>query len=112
MMLPMRKHFAADPKDHLVGVPPRAALTPLLSTIALPCLSGCAFTRGAPAFSLFGAFFPGWMFCAALGLLAAVGARALFVVSGLSAALPYQLFVCASLGLLLGLLVWLLWFGL
>jgi hypothetical protein len=60
---------------------------------------------------LFGAFFPGWMFCATLGILAAIGARALFVASGLAYVLPFQLFVCTSIGVCFALLAGLLWFG-
>jgi hypothetical protein len=84
----------------------KALLTPLISLT----LSGCA-QRGAPSFTLFGAFFPAWMFCALLGIFAAIGARMTFVVSGLSSILPFQLFVCASLGVCFALLAWLLWFG-
>lgn len=73
-------------------------------------LNGCA-VRGAPSFVLFGAFFPAWMFCAALGILAAVGARVVFVVSGLAYVLPLQLFVCASIGVCAALLAGLVWFG-
>ncbi len=87
---------------------------PLVRFLARPAapaavlmLSGC----GAPSFTLFGAFFPGWMFCAAIGILAAIGARAVFVGTGWSAILPFQLFVCASIGMIFGLLAWLLWFG-
>lgn len=74
------------------GGPPCAlALTAL-------ALSGCE-VRGAPSFTLFGAYFPAWMFCAALGILAAIVARAVFVATGLAYVLPFQLFVCASIGL-------------
>ncbi len=73
-------------------------------------VGGCA-VRGAPSFSLFGAFFPAWMFCALLGIFAAIGVRAGFVVSGLAEILPLQLFVCTSLGLCFALLAWLFWFG-
>lgn len=72
-------------------------------------LSGCA-VRGAPSFVLFGAFFPAWMFCAALGILAGIGARAVFVATGLAHVLPLQLFVCASIGVCAGLLAGLFWF--
>ncbi len=82
-----------------------------IAPMAMLSLSGCGLVRGAPSFPLFGAFFPGWMFCALLGIFAAIGARALFVATGWAEILPYQLFVCASLGLMFGLLVWLLWFG-
>ncbi len=72
-------------------------------------LSGCA-VRGAPSFVLFGAFFPAWMFCAALGILAGIVARAVFVATGLAHVLPLQLFVCASIGVCAGLLAGLFWF--
>ena len=90
----------------------RRARLPVPSTITLLFLSGCGFVRGAPSFPLFGAFFPGWMFCAALGILAGISARALFVFTGWSDVLPFQLFVCTSIGLMFGLLLWWLWFGL
>jgi hypothetical protein len=79
---------------------------PMLSLI----LSGCS-RSGAPSLVLFGAFFPDWMFCALLGIVVAVVARAVFVATGLSSVLPYQLFVCVSIGLIFALLAWLLWFG-
>jgi hypothetical protein len=85
------------------------AITSTLATALL--LSGCDVGRGAPSFTLFGAFFPGWMFCAAFGILAAIGARIVLVSTGWSAVLPFQLFVCTSIGMIFGLLVWLLWFG-
>ena len=67
--------------------------------------------RGAPSYSLFGAFFPAWLLCAAIGIIGAIGARAAMVSSGLAKVLPYQLFVCASIGLIVALLVWLIWLG-
>jgi hypothetical protein len=67
--------------------------------------------RGAPSFSLFGAFFPAWMFCATIGIFGAIAARAVMISSGLAKVLPFQLFVCASIGLIVGLIVWLIWFG-
>lgn len=77
---------------------------------ALATLSGCT-AHGAPSLILFGAYFPGWIFCAVLGILAAILARLAMVTSGLSAVLPLQLFVCAALGLLVAIAAWLLWFG-
>lgn len=73
-------------------------------------LSGCA-NQGAPSFALVGAYFPAWMICALIGIVAAIGARVGFVVSGLATVLPFQLFVCTSIGVCIALLVWLLWFG-
>ncbi len=82
----------------------------LRASMAALSVGGCA-VRGAPSFSLFGAFFPAWMFCALLGIFAAIGARAGFVISGLAEVLPLQLFVCTSIGLCIALLAWLFWFG-
>jgi len=65
----------------------------------------------APSFDLFGAFFPAWLLCGTVGIAGAVAARAIFVSSGLSNTLPYQLAVCAAIGLIMALLVWLIGFG-
>jgi hypothetical protein len=83
-----------------------AILTLLLSTT----LSGCE-ERGAPSFVIAGSYFPGWMFCALIGIVSAISVRIGFVASGLSSILPFQLFVCTAIGLCCGLLAWLLWFG-
>jgi len=82
----------------------RAALLP-----AALALSGCA-VQGAPSYTLFGAYFPAWMFCAAIGLVAAIAARAFFEASGLAYVLPFQLFLCASIGVSAGLAAGFLWF--
>lgn len=74
------------------------------------CLGGCS-VGGAPSFELFGAFFPGWMFCALIGIFGAVGARAAFVGTGFSNVVPHQLLVCTAMGVIAATLAWLLWFG-
>jgi YtcA family len=73
-------------------------------------LGGCA-RHGAPSFVLFGAFFPAWMLCALIGVFGAIAARGIFVAAGLNSVLPFQLFVCSSLGLVVAALAWLIWFG-
>jgi YtcA family len=73
-------------------------------------LGGCSM-GSAPSFDLFGAFFPAWLLCGTVGIAGAVAARAIFVSSGLSNTLPYQLAVCAAIGLIMALLVWLIGFG-
>lgn len=84
----------------------------LVASRAAPALgSGGSIAQGAPSFTLFGAFFPAWMFCALIGIIGAIAARAAMISSGLAKVLPFQLFVCASIGLIIGLLVWLIWFG-
>lgn len=62
---------------------------------------------GAPSFEFFGAFFPAWMLCGALGIAGAIGARALFVKAGLTDTLPQQLLVCSAIGSVVAMLVWL-----
>jgi hypothetical protein len=88
-----------------------ASLIALAFDAAPALASDGSLLRGAPSFSLFGAFFPGWMFCGLIGIIGAIVARAVMVSSGLAKILPFQLFVCASIGLIMGLLVWLVWFG-
>jgi hypothetical protein len=77
--------------------------------LAALALGGCS--MGAPSFALFGAFFPAWLLCGTLGIIGAGTARAVFVASGVSQILPYQLFVCAAVGLIVALFVWLIGFG-
>jgi hypothetical protein len=73
-------------------------------------LGGCS-SHGAPNLVLFGAFFPAWMLCGLIGIFAAIAARAIFVATGLADILPFQLFVCASVGVCFALFVWSLGFG-
>jgi len=81
------------------------------SAVLLVCpLIGCA-RSAAPSFEIAGAYFPAWMFCALFGIIVAAGARAVFVARGLSSVLPYQLFVCSSIGLIFALSLWLIQFG-
>ena len=81
-----------------------------IALIASLGLGGCV-SGGAPTYAIVGAFFPGWMFCAVLGIVGAITARGLFVVTGLNRALPFQLFVCSSLGVIIAVLAWIYWFG-
>jgi hypothetical protein len=90
-------------------------LYPLIKSIVLgpilaSALSGCT-VRGAPSFVIAGSYFPGWMFCALIGIVLAIAVRIGFVASGLASVLPFQLFVCSAIGLCASLLAWLFWFG-
>jgi YtcA family len=81
------------------------------SALLLACpLIGCSRSE-APSFEIVGAYFPAWMLCALFGIIAAAGARAAFVAGGLSNVLPYQLFVCTSIGLIFAFSLWLIQFG-
>ena len=100
--------------EHDVRFGPDAKMSgrPILTLICVisVALAGCA-SRGAPTYPIVGAFFPGWMFCAVIGIAAALGARGLFVATGLNRVLPFQLFVCSSMGVIIGALAWSLGFG-
>jgi hypothetical protein len=87
--------------------PRRAALALFITSATL---GGCA-RHGAPSFVLFGAYFPAWMLCAVIGIFGAIAARSIFIAVGLNSVLPFQLFVCSSLGLMVAALTWLTWFG-
>jgi hypothetical protein len=81
----------------------------LLAPVCATALSGCAL-RGAPSYEIFGAFFPAWMVFALIGIGAAIAARVVFVRTGVAEVVPQQLLVCASIGVIVGLLTWLLWY--
>jgi hypothetical protein len=89
--------------------PPFTRPAQVVLGLAVLALGGCS--AGAPSFTLFGAFFPAWLLCGTLGLIGAGLARAAFVAGGLSEVLPYQLFVCTAVGLIVALLIWLIGFG-
>jgi YtcA family len=82
---------------------------PILLSLILLCLSGCS-SAGAPSFEAFGAFFPAWMMCGAVGILGAVVTRVV-LVSTPFAVVPYRLLVCTAVGLIAAILVWLPLFG-
>lgn len=81
------------------------------ATGLFPCLAlaGCA-TPSAPSLSLFGAYFPVWIACGAIGMLAAGVARILMVATELADAVPAQLLVCSAVGTIAACLLW-LWLG-
>ncbi len=81
-----------------------AAVTALLGV-----LGGCV--RAAPSLGIVGAYFPAWLLCAVIGLLAAIVCRAVMIALKKADALPFQLFVCTSIGLVIAFMTWLFWFG-
>jgi hypothetical protein len=82
---------------------------PILLGCLLLLLSGCS-EAGAPSFEAFGAFFPAWMMCGAVGILGAVVTRVVLVSTPL-AVVPYRLLVCTAVGLIAAILFWLPLFG-
>jgi hypothetical protein len=79
-----------------------------LPAVASLCLSlqGCA-PHGAPSYEVFGAYFPLWLLSALLGLVGALVAHRISVLTGWAQIVPFQLFVCAAIGLMVAVVIWL-----
>lgn len=58
-----------------------------------------------------GAYFPAWLICAILGAIIALVLRLVLLKTKFADLLPYPLFLGLSVGLLLAMLIWLIWFG-
>lgn len=98
----------------LLGLGDRRLLAPWLrpagGCAVAGLLGGCA-PAGAPAIPFFGAYFPSWLLCALLGILATVVVRLVFIRTGIDDALPARLpvYVCIAAGL--GFLISMIGFG-
>jgi len=77
------------------------------TAIALP-MAGCSH---APTLNLLGSYFPAWMLCAVVGIVASVIVRQILVVSGISEYVVAPLLTYAALALFVTFLIWLLWFS-
>jgi hypothetical protein len=75
--------------------------------VALP-VAACDY---APTRDLFGSYFPAWMLCAALGIVAAVIIRQVLAVTGISDYVIAPLLTYVAVAVSATLLAWLLWFG-
>ena len=71
-------------------------------------VSGCS---SSPTLNLLGSYFPAWMLCAALGIVAAIIIRQALAVTGISDYVVAPLLTYAGLAVSATLLAWLLWFG-
>jgi len=58
----------------------------------------------APSFELFGAYFPAWMLCALIGIVAAASTRVILTATPFNHVVPFQFAVCTAVGVILGLL--------
>ncbi|WP_198651471.1 hypothetical protein [Dyella sp. C11] len=81
----------------------------------LPCatasmLGGCT-SGSAPALVLFGAYFPSWLLFAILAIVIAIVARIAFGMVGWAPSLPFPLFTCLAIGVLVAGAVDLVWLG-
>lgn len=78
---------------------------PAIAALSLP-LQGCAL-RGAPSYEIFGAYFPLWILSAVIGLVGALIVHRVFLATGWTQIVPFQLFVCVAAGLTVAVLFWL-----
>ena len=65
----------------------------------------------APTMDLFGSYFPAWMLCAAVGIVAAVIIRQILAMAGINEYVVAPLLTYAALAVSATLLAWLVWFG-
>jgi uncharacterized membrane protein YeaQ/YmgE (transglycosylase-associated protein family) len=63
-----------------------------------------------PQINIIGSFFPSWMLCALIGIVAALLGRWLFVRMGLDSYVGPPALVYASLGILVTLVLWVAFF--
>ena len=75
--------------------------------IALP-VAACSYS---PTMDLLGSYFPAWMLCAAVGIVAAVIIRQILAVAGINGYVVAPLLTYVALAVSATLLTWLLWFG-
>jgi hypothetical protein len=69
-------------------------------------MTGCA---SAPTITLAGAYFPAWLLCAIFAVLVASATHIFMSVTKLSNRIPFELAVCASLGVIAALALWRFW---
>jgi hypothetical protein len=74
---------------------------------AVPALVGCS---RDPSLEISGSFFPAWMLCIFVGLIATLVAKRLFLATKIDAHLTPQLIVYGALMLSFTLLAWLLFY--
>ena len=71
-------------------------------------LAGCSH---APEYSIFGSFFPVWIFCSAGGLVLATGARALIARSAIAEHLASPILFYLGMATFLACMLWLLFYS-
>jgi hypothetical protein len=86
------------------------SLRPLagLSLVAPLVLVGCSH---APEYSIFGSFFPVWIFCSVGGLVLATGARALIARTAIAEHLAAPVLSYLSAAIFFSCMLWLLFYS-
>jgi hypothetical protein len=63
-----------------------------------------------PTINIIGSFFPSWMLCALIGIVAALLGRRLFIRTGLDPYVGPPVLIYSSLGILVTLVLWVAFF--
>jgi hypothetical protein len=79
-----------------------------LSLVVPVMLAGCSH---APEYSIFGSFFPVWIFCSAGGLVLATGARALIARTAIAEHLAAPVLLYLSTAVFLACMLWLMFYS-
>ena len=88
----------------------RRCCAPLASGRVAIALPAAACSR-SPTMDLLGSYFPAWMLCAVIGIVASVIIRQILAVAGINDYVVAPLLTYAALAVSATLLAWLLWFG-
>ncbi|HUA99029.1 MAG TPA: YtcA family lipoprotein [Terracidiphilus sp.] len=80
----------------------------LLFLAAPLLLAGCSY---APEYSIFGSFFPAWIFCSVSGLVLTAGARAVIGRSAIAEYLVAPVLLYFGMAVFLACVLWLLFYN-
>jgi len=104
---PVRLTAVGSSRSFRAGRSRCAALGLPRVAIALP-VAACSYS---PTMDLLGSYFPAWMLCAVIGIVASIIIRQILVVAGINDYVVAPLLTYAALAVSATLLIWLLWFG-
>jgi YtcA family len=79
-----------------------------LPLAALLVLVGCSH---APEYSIFGSFFPAWIFCSAGGLVLATGVRAMIARTAIAEYVAAPVIFYLTMAIFLACMLWLLFYS-
>ena len=77
-------------------------------TLGPLALAGCSH---APEYTIFGSFFPAWIFCSAGGLLLTSGARALIAQTAIAEHLAAPVLFYLSMAIFFACMLWMLFYN-
>ncbi|MFZ0270873.1 MAG: YtcA family lipoprotein [Acidobacteriaceae bacterium] len=100
----MNTESSACDRRRTTSLPPLAGLS-LLAPLALV---GCSHP---PEYSIFGSFFPAWIFCSLGGLVLAAGMRALIARTAIAEHLAAPVLLYLSMTIFLTCMLWLLFYN-